>query len=163
MSRIEMADLITPDRIILTLHAANKHQVVTKLSQLAAAQNGLNEEFLCQAVLNREGLTTFGVGRGIAMPHAIVRGVAEPAGIFARLKQPVDFGAADGRPADLVFLLVVPETDPGILLPALSCVARRLRDREVATRLRVATRAEEAHVVLTTDSWRGHDPQRDAA
>jgi PTS system nitrogen regulatory IIA component len=79
--------------------------------------------------------------------------LTEPLGVFARLMRPVDFGAADRRFADLLFLLLVPEN--GSLLPALSCVARRLRDDTVVNRLRVEVRREVAHLVLTTDSWRG--------
>jgi len=40
-------------------------------------------------------------------------------------------------------------------------VATRLRDREVAKRLRAEASAEAAHAILTTDSWRGRDPQPD--
>lgn len=154
MSRIRMADLITSDRIILTLRAAGKDQVIEKLSRLVAGHTGLNTEPIRQAVLTREDLTTFGVGRGIAIPHAIVAGLAKPIGAFTRLQRPVDFGAADGRPADLVFLLLVSDTNPGMLLPALSCVARRLRDREVARCLRAEASAEVAHLILVSDSWR---------
>lgn len=161
MSRIRMVDLITPERIVPTLNAVDKHQVIHKLSCVAVAQTGVDEEAVRRAVLSREDLTTFGLGRGIAIPHAIVGSICKPFGAFARLSRPVDFGAADGRPADLILLLLAPETDAGILLPALSCVARRLRDREVAKRLRAETSAEAAHLILTTDSWRGHDPHPD--
>jgi PTS system nitrogen regulatory IIA component len=109
----------------------------------------------------RDDLTTFGVGRGVAIPHGTVPGIAKPLGAFARLKRPVDFGAADGCAADLVFLLLAPESDPSILLRALSCVARRLRDREVVEHLRVETGTDAIHVILTSDSWRGHDPHPD--
>jgi len=154
MSVIRMADLITPDRIVPALHARNKQQAVAKLSRLAAAKTGLNEDAVREAVLTREDLTTFGLGRGIAIPHAIVGGIREPVGAFASLRRPVDFGASDGRHADLVFLLLAPATHAGILLRALSCVARRLRDREVAKRLRAETKSDAAHVILTSDSWR---------
>jgi nitrogen PTS system EIIA component len=157
MSRIRMAELITPERIIPTLHAADKHQVIEKLSRLVAAHTALNKELVWRAVLAREDLTSFGVGRGIAIPHAVVAGIAVPVGAFARLEQPVDFGAADGQLADLVLLLLAPKNDPWILLLALSCGARRLRDPEIAQHLRAQTNAEAAHVILTTDTWRGHD------
>ncbi len=155
MSRIQMSDLVTPERILPTLGAIHKRQVIEALSRFAAAQTGLPKTIILRAVQTSEGLTTFGVGRGIAIPHAVVGDISRPFGAFAHLKRPVDFGAADGRPADLVFLLLVPETVPGILLPALSCVARRLRDPEVAKRLRSATRAEAVHLLLTSNSWRG--------
>lgn len=155
MSRIRMADLITPERIIPRLHAADKLQVIEKLSRLVAAYGGMNVDLVQRAVLSRGDLTTFGVGRGIAIPHAVVPGIAEPIGAFARLDVAINFDAADGRAVDLVLLLLAPEADAGILLPALSRVARRLRDRAVAKHLRAQTSAEAAHVILTTDSWRG--------
>ena len=111
MSRIRMADLITPERIVPALNAADKHRVIDKLSRLAAAQAGVNEEHVRRAVLAREDLTTFGVGRGIAIPHALVDSLCKPLAAFARLRRPVDFGAADGRPADLVLLLLAPATE----------------------------------------------------
>ena len=154
MSRIRMADLITPERIIPRLHAANKLQVIEKLSRFASAHAMLNKDLVGRAVLGRGNLTNFGVGRGIAIPHAVVAGIAEPVGVFARLETPVHFDAADGRDVDLVLLLLAPAADAAILLPALSHVARRLRDREVAKHLRAQTSAETAHVILTTDSWR---------
>lgn len=160
-SRICMAELIAPERIIPTLFGSNKHKVIEKLSWFAAAHASLDKKLVQQAVIAREDLTTFGVGRGVAIPHAAVPGISKPFGAFARLKDPVDFGAADGRLADLVFLLLTPEDEPGTLLPALSCVARRLRDREVASRLRAETSAEVSHVLLTSDSWREHDPDPD--
>ena len=166
MSRIRMTNLITPERIIPRLHAADKLQVIEKLSRFAAAHARLNQDLVQCAVLTRGDLTTFSVGRGIAIPHAVVTGIAEPIGVFALLETPVDFDAADGRAIDLVLLLLAPEADAGILLPALSRVARRLRDREVATHLRAQTSAEIAHVILTTDSWRGpgaHSDWRHAA
>lgn len=161
MLRIRLADLIMPERIIPRLHAADKHQVIEKLSRLAAAHGGMNKDLVWRAVLNHEDLTTFGVGRGIAIPHAVVAGIEEPIGVFTRLETSVDFDAVDGRAADLVVLLLAPEANAAILLPALSCVARRLRDREVAKHLRSQTSAETAHVILTTDSWRRHGPHSD--
>jgi PTS system nitrogen regulatory IIA component len=156
-SRIQMADLITPERIIPALNVAYKHQVIERLSRVAASQTGLNKELVRRAVLDQGDLTTFAVGRGIAIPHAVVAGIANPIGVFARLERPVDFGAADARPADLIVLLLVPETKVELLLAALSCVARRLRDREVAEHLRAHTTAAAAHVILAMDLWRGYD------
>jgi PTS system nitrogen regulatory IIA component len=161
MSSIRIVDLVTPDRVVPTLYAGNKLQVIEKLSLIAARKSGLDYELVLRSVLDREDLTTFGIGRGIALPHAIVPGISEPIGVFARLRQPVDFGAADGRLADLVLLLLAPDKDPDILLRALSCVARRFRDSDVVTLLRAENTLEAAHVILTTDFWRGKDPPPD--
>jgi nitrogen PTS system EIIA component len=154
MSRIMVADLITPALILPTLHAAGRQQALEKLSRLVARHAGLSQDDVKQAVISRGDLTSFGLGRGVAIPHATVPGISRPVCAFARLKTPVDFGAGDGQPADLVFLLLAPKGDDITLLRALSCVARRLRQREVAETLRAATSAEASHIILTTDAWR---------
>lgn len=158
MSRLSMADLITPERIRPSVKAASKRGVISAISRLASGLVGVDRREIEHAILAREDLTTFGVGRGIALPHAAVRGLSRPFGAFVRLTKPVDFGAADGRPADLVLLVLAPAGDEGSLLRALSCAARRMRDREVAENLRAATSAEAACLVLTTDAWRGAAP-----
>jgi PTS system nitrogen regulatory IIA component len=156
MSRVPIADLVTADRIIPMRKAADEQRVIRTLSRVAAAEAGLSEEAVLRAVLAVRRLAAFGVGRGVAIPHGIVRGLSAPVGTFARLKCPADFGAADGRLVDLVFLLLVPEAEAGTLLPLLARVARRLRDRDVLKHLRVGFSPEAAHAVLTTDSWRAH-------
>jgi PTS system nitrogen regulatory IIA component len=158
-SPIRLADLVTADRIIPAMYAGNKLEVLEKLSRFAAMKIRVDAELIRRKVLERDDLTTFGIGRGIALPHAAVPDISQPIGIFARLKRPIDFGAADRRRADLVLLLLVPDKDPGMLLRVLSCAARRLRDREVVMRLRAENSAEAAHVILTTDCWRENNPR----
>ena len=63
---------------------------------------------IAAALLAREDLGSTGTGGGIAIPHARIEAVTKPFGILAKLKQPIDFDAIDGRPVDLVFVLLVP-------------------------------------------------------
>jgi nitrogen PTS system EIIA component len=157
MSRILMTDLVTAKLIFPSLRASNRRGVIEKLSRFAAPSAGLDEKLIKNAVLSRGDLTTFGVGRGVAIPHGTAPGVSQPLGAFTRLKNPVDFGAADGRPADLVMLLIAAQGEDGFLLRALSSVVRRLRERDVAENLRAATSVDAMHVILTTDVWRGRE------
>jgi hypothetical protein len=60
-------------------------------------------------------------------------------GIFARLNKPIDFAAIDGRPVDLVFLLLLPAEQ----LKALASVARKLRDAASLRDLRAAAGTAE--------------------
>jgi PTS system nitrogen regulatory IIA component len=120
-----MAALVTSARVIPSLRAQDKRQVVRDLARVAASAASLDPSAVLQAVAARADLTSFGLGRGVAIPHAMVVGLDKPLGVFARLDPAVDFGAVDGRPADLVFLLLSPAGDEGTLLRALSCAARR--------------------------------------
>ena len=57
-------------------------------------------DVVCRAVLERGEASTFGFGRGVAIPHAAIPGLDRPIGAFARLKPAQDFGATDNIPAD---------------------------------------------------------------
>lgn len=161
MAPTMMASLISPARVVPRLRARDVRQVVGELVRLATAEAALDCDVVSRAVLERGEASTFGFGRGVAIPHAAIPGLDQPIGAFARLKPAQDFGATDNIPADLVFLLLSPDGDDPTHLRALACVARRLRDREVAARLRSAKHAEAIHVVLTSDAWREPDDEPD--
>ena len=44
----------------------------------------------------------------MAIPHGKIDGLTRIYGLFARLGEAVDYKAIDGRPVDLVFLLLSP-------------------------------------------------------
>jgi PTS system nitrogen regulatory IIA component len=155
MAPTMMASLITPARVNARLSARDVRHVVDELTGTAADSATLDQEIVREAVLERGKASCFGLGRGVAIPHAPIPGLEQPIGVFARLRPAQDFGAADDVPADLVFLLLSPEGDDPTHLRALACVARRLRDREVAARLRSAKDAEAIYILLTSDAWRG--------
>jgi PTS system nitrogen regulatory IIA component len=65
-------------------------------------------------------------------------GLKTPFSLFARLRRAIDFEAIDDQPVDLVFLLLLPESENGEQLNALACAARALRDPEVLKQIRGA-------------------------
>ncbi len=73
----------------------------------------------------------------MAIPHARIADLKKPFGTLVRLKHAIDFDAIDGEPVDIVFLLLLPQSQ-GDPLNALASVARKLRDPEAVRRLRSA-------------------------
>jgi PTS system nitrogen regulatory IIA component len=152
---MKIVDFIAPDRVISSLPGTSKHAVLKELARIGAASINLDPDKVFDALLERQDSTTIGLGRGMAIPHATIEGVDAPIGFFVRLLPPVDFGAVDGVPADLVVMILAPEDDHRTLLRALSCVARRLREGDVAARLRSVSDAETLYAVLVSDVWSG--------
>ncbi len=159
MAFTTMAVLITPARVIPRLSARDAGQATDELALFAADAADLDRDVVREAILERAKASTFGFGRGVAIPHAAIPGLERPLGVFARLTPAQDFGAADEIPADLAFLLLSPAGDDPTHLRALACVARRLRDRDVAACLRSAKDAQALYVVLTSDAWREPDAE----
>ncbi|WP_203290790.1 PTS IIA-like nitrogen regulatory protein PtsN [Maricaulis parjimensis] len=152
-----LADLIPNGGVAVDLGASSRKQALQAMSDVAAELTGLSARDIFDAVLQRERLGSTGVGQGVAIPHARLAGVDEVVGVFARLRSPVDFESIDGRPADLIFMLIAPEDAGAEHLKALARVSRLLRREDVRQRLRAAPDADAVHAVLAGE------PASDAA
>jgi len=152
---MELGDILTPDRVLGTLRAKSKKQVLQELAARAAEATGLPARRILESVLQRESLGSTAIGRGIAIPHGRVSGIDGIVAVFARLDEPVDFEAPDGEPADLVFLLLSPEEAGAEHLKALARVSRLLRDPLALEKLR-ATRDPAALFSVLTEPLASH-------
>ena len=146
---MEIADLLTSERVISSLRAPSKKQTLQELSRRAAEITGLHERSIFDILLERERLGTTGVGGGIAIPHGKLPDLEELFGVFARLEKPIDFDAVDEQPVDLIFLLLAPESAGADHLKALARISRLLRNRLVCERLRAATDQNSLFELLT--------------
>ncbi|HWP35278.1 MAG TPA: PTS sugar transporter subunit IIA, partial [Thermodesulfobacteriota bacterium] len=109
---------------------------------------------LLGALLERERIGSTGVGEGVAIPHAKLAGVRRLVGAFARSRGGIEFGAVDGRPCRLFFLLVAPEDAASDHLRALARVAKLMRDPEVRRRLLEARDQEALYTLLAEEDDR---------
>lgn len=146
---MQVSDLIKPETVIADLRVADKPRALRELARRAAVHVNVTESVVRDALLARERLGSTGVGLGVAVPHARIPGLDGMHGVFARLAQPIDFDAIDGRPVDLIFLLLVPESAGGEHLAALACASRTLRNPATAKVLRGTTDAAALYAILT--------------
>lgn len=89
-------------------------------------------ERLYDKLQEREQLGSTGIGSGVAIPHCKMKGL-ERAILAVGLKQrPVDYGAVDGKPVRLFFLVVSPQDAPAVHLQVLASISRWVKaDRHV--------------------------------
>jgi len=142
--------LFAPNRVFLRLKAATKQALLGELSSRAGLALGLDPAAVLQALQAREQLGSTGVGAGIALPHARMEAVQRIVGFFAKLERPVPFDAIDGKPVDLVVMLLSPQAGPGAgqHLAALAQVARQLRNPITAEAIRGLDDAGAVGVIL---------------
>ncbi|MCB1884604.1 MAG: PTS sugar transporter subunit IIA [Geminicoccaceae bacterium] len=148
----ELDALLGDDRIILGLDAGSKRQVLRAAADRAASSLGLSAERVLNALLERERLGTTGIGQGLAIPHAKLDEIDAVAGVFLRLDHPVDFEAADGRPVDLLFVLLAPSSSGADHLKALAKVSRVFRNAPLCAALRAAPGVAAARRLLSGTS-----------
>jgi PTS system nitrogen regulatory IIA component len=146
----DLGDLVAPEAILPRLATASRRQALQAMTDTLARVAGVSAREAFDAVLMRERLSGTGMGEGVAIPHAPVPGIIRPIGVFARLDPPQNFDAFDGRPADLVFMLLSPPDKGGDHLKALARVSRFLRRAETRDRLRAARGVDDLYALIAS-------------
>lgn len=137
-SLVQISDFLSPANIHPNVRATDKDRLLLDLSNWAASACQLDAKLVADEIAKREQLGSTGMGEGIAIPHARFEGLIKPFGVLTRLTRPIDFAAIDGKPVDIVFLLLLPAKAQGEQLTALASVARKLRDPKTRSILRGA-------------------------
>ncbi len=145
---MNIADIISKSAVLDNVQAASKRELVQSLSERIAALSGLDERAVFDAVWERENLGSTGYGEGVAFPHARIEGLEKVCGMFARLEEPVDFDSLDGKPVDLVFMLISPENSGADHLTALAALSRILKTEGSCNKLRKARSTDEIYAIL---------------
>jgi PTS system fructose-specific IIA component len=122
---LSVAGLLAPERVRVGLPATRKEEVLEAVLDLLEGAREVRElGRVREAVHAREALMSTGVGKGLALPHAQTDAVTDTVAAFAVTAAPVDYGALDGQPVRLVFLLVGPEGERGTHVRLLSRISR---------------------------------------
>jgi nitrogen PTS system EIIA component len=106
------------------------------------------EEEPLRRLVEREAAATTALGGGIAIPHARTPHCPAPCLAAARLDPAVDFGATDGIPVDMVFLLLGPPEAPGEHVRLLARIAKLAQRSGVLADLRSAADDRELREIL---------------
>lgn len=105
---------ISEKNIIIGLDASSKEEAILQMSQ-ALEKNGdvKDADQFYRDVLQRESLTTTGIGNSIAIPHGKSDAVIHPSLIFAKNKQLLKWNSLDQKPVNIIFLMAVGKGDGG--------------------------------------------------
>jgi mannitol/fructose-specific phosphotransferase system IIA component (Ntr-type) len=148
-----LSSYFEPVRCAVGVRAVTKAEAVAALVDLLAATGKApDRDGLLRAVMEREALAPTGLGDDCAIPHAQTDAVSETALAAIRLAEPLDFGAPDGTPARLVFLIAGPKDSAALHLRLLSRLARTLSDPDFRDAALAAPDAPAfAAAILATD------------
>jgi nitrogen PTS system EIIA component len=146
---MEIREFLSPDNALVNIRAADKAEILRVLAGRAAVALNLPPEETLRVIVTREQLGSTGTGAGIAIPHARMAALSKPFGILARLSNGIDFDAIDGKPVDLIFLLLLPAAADKDQLSALASVARMLRNPNSMRSLRGARTGEDLYRAMT--------------
>ncbi len=130
-----VAKLLPPTNVLLDMEASSKKRVFEQAGLMFENHQGIARSLVFDSLFARERLGSTGLGQGIAIPHGRIKGLKEAVGGVMRLTAPVQFDAPDGKPVNLLFILLVPEQATEHHLQILSELAQMFSDKALREQL----------------------------
>lgn len=141
---LKLAELIDERCVLLNQAVSSKEALIHDvIERFAGAEITTDADEARRAVMKREEVMSTGIGGGVAIPHAQSVAVRQLAVGLIRPSEPIDFDAIDGRPVNLVFLILGPE-ERGGFVRVLARISRLLYDGELQSRLLGVRSAKDA-------------------
>lgn len=145
---MRITDLLKKESIELNSAVSSKSEAIEKLIGLQINGGCISDgEKYKKDILAREASASTAVGDGIAIPHAKSDGVKEPSLAAITVPGGVDYGALDGNPSNLLFMIAAPN-DGDVHLEVLSRLMTILMDADFRQKLLSAKTKEDFIAVI---------------
>ncbi|HEV8582040.1 MAG TPA: PTS sugar transporter subunit IIA [Thermoanaerobaculia bacterium] len=142
-----------PELIFSDLPAADRSEVLRTFAERVAGEGLVrNGAELFQRLWEREQLGSTGIGSGIAIPHCKLAGMTHGIVAVGMVPGGVDFGASDGRPVKVLFLVVSPSGSPAEHLQVLAAISRWLRADHHAERILALQAPAQVYDLLSEET-----------
>ena len=146
---MQLTELFTPQDFVLGFSPSDKWAAIGQLMD-HLVEIGKCDQSTCddlqEAVLTRERSMSTGMERGIAIPHAAVDNLSEVIACIGVISdgEGLAFESVDGRPAQIIVLLLIPRAQKLLHIRTLAEIARVLGKTSVRDALLRAKTGEEA-------------------
>ncbi|MEW6236767.1 MAG: PTS sugar transporter subunit IIA [Candidatus Omnitrophota bacterium] len=134
---ISLANAIRSGGVYSDIAGTNAREVLEAAVRAVALPDGIDRNLLLSKLLERENLASTGLGGGVAVPHPrtpLKNAPPDPIAAACFLSSPIDYGAIDGEPVFVLFLMISPNTKAHLQL--LARVGFCLRDKSFTAFLR---------------------------
>jgi len=140
------------EHIVIPLKCESKFQAIEELVNALHRSRRLNDRDLAlKDVLEREGYSSTGLEKGLAIPHSKTDGVSGLEIALGISPEGIDFESLDGKPARLIFLVLSPRNTSGPHIQALAVISRNLKKNELREKLEKASSAKEVMQIIRED------------
>ncbi|SEF86131.1 PTS fructose transporter subunit IIABC [Vibrio hangzhouensis] len=147
-----MKEILNAQLIKLDLAATDKDAVFNELADvLVSAGKVSDKQQFVKDVWAREETGNTGFEDGIALPHAKSASVVAPAIAVGISKQGIEYGAEDGQPSNIFFMIASPEKASNFHVEVLAKLSSKIVEPTFLENLRGATSSEEALALLVAE------------
>jgi mannitol/fructose-specific phosphotransferase system IIA component (Ntr-type) len=122
---LKLSSLIESNLVITSLKARDAEGVLEEFADLIEAhrKDGMRDTFLA-ALKKREEQASTALEMGVAVPHARLPELDDFILAAGASKEGIDFGARDGMPSRLFFVILAPPSKNTVLLHCLAAIAK---------------------------------------
>ena len=147
--RITLGEVFDTRAILLNLAGTTKDEVFRELVDAIALVNPESDKAAMLAALwEREKKLSTGISSGVAIPHAVCTGIGTIAGAVGISSAGVEYGALDGKPVHIIFMLVLGEAAKEDHLRILDKTFTLVRTEAALTLIKNAKSAQEVYEIL---------------
>jgi nitrogen PTS system EIIA component len=159
---VSLAGALRRGGIHYRVSGEDKSAVLKNLVGILPLPDGTDQAFLAEMLLARENMGSTAVGNGIAIPHPRFPVILPPTPetlSLCFLDHPVDFGALDGKPVNVLFVLISSTVNNHLRL--LSRLAFALQDPQVTCSLAPDTSRDDIlEAISRVDTRLGGEAQK---
>ena len=140
---MRITDLLKKQSIALSVSVKDKSEAIDTLVDLHTRSGNLNDAAVYkEGILAREQMGTTAIGMEVAIPHAKSEAVKAPALSAITVPNGVDYGAPDGQPCKLIFMIAA-TLDGDVHLEVLARLMQMLMHEDFTAKLKAAKTADE--------------------
>jgi fructose-specific phosphotransferase system IIA component len=140
---MKVYELLDKKNILTEFKSENKDDVINELIDLLKGNNRVIDlEEVRKCVFDREKIMSTGVGKGFAIPHGKTNSVTDIIAVFGKSKKPIEYNALDGKPVNLVFLMIGKDTLVSKHIKLLSRISRLMNNDEFRKKISEAESKE---------------------
>ena len=144
---MRLGELLDEATILIDYKAKDRWVAIPEIVDALVASGRLDvslRKAVVDALVAREKIASTGMEHSVALPHASVDGLNSALAALAIAPEGVAFQSADGRPAKLIVLLVIPRRQIQQYIRTLAGIARLFTNESVRNALAQAKTAKEA-------------------
>ena len=155
-----LTSLIDEGLICLDIAANDKQGLFVELAaRLKASGKIANQDQFVRDLWARENLDNTGFEQGVALPHAKSEAVLQPAIVIGISRQGIDYGAEDGLPSRLFFMIASPAGGANHHIEVLAELSTKLLEPGFIAGMQAATSKAEVLKLLAAAPQASLRPQ----
>ena len=146
---MQLRQLVDPGLVFTDIDSQDRDAVLRGLAERVAAYGAVPDAAdLYAKLIEREGLGSTAIGKGVAIPHCKLAALKRVVVAVGVSRDGVKVDSPDGQPVKIFFVVASPEGSPAEHLQSLAAISKWLKDGRNLERLRQARTREEVYASL---------------